>query len=480
LAEQRGSKYQKDGLWWVKFPLPLGQTWSDPSKPGKLYTKIEVSVRWWYRAQGVNGRGGEGEHWAKRLLSELNAQYYSGEPLTAVNHRTTIRDLIENLISTYGEKGLPSETGAKQKLRIFERHHIDETVAAHVTTDSMRVYRQRRMLVDGVSSATVNRDFALLRRSFRLGMRHTPPLVTAIPYFPFGEDCKRREGYLTLDLYERLIRRAADDVRPFYVAGCHLGVRVGALLQLRWSWIELWNEPVNDVHGIIRIPGRFIKNRDGLTTVIFGDFGVEIRRLSRIRDRYFPQQDLVFVRWGQRVVRSGPIIRTAEEHRGEYLRVARACAAGVMKSEDGALMLGKSGRFVQLLISRLRNGGPEAILHGALTLRDRVSGEGQIPSTAVEISGVTPLRYGYVRDRWTEIVNELGHSDLVLHDMRRTALDIFKRAGLRREECKRWLGHKTDSMFEWYSIDPDENEIIEQGEKIAASLRTRRKSAAAS
>jgi hypothetical protein len=55
-----------------------------------------------------------------------------------------------------------------------------------------------------------------------------------------------------------------------------------------------------------------------------------------------------------------------------------------------------------------------------------------------------------------------------------------KRAGLGREKCKRWLGHKTDSMFDWYSIDPDENEIIEQGEKIAASLRSRRKSAAAS
>ena len=67
-----------------------------------------------------------------------------------------------------------------------------------------------------------------------------------------------------------------------------------------------------------------------------------------------------------------------------------------------------------------------------------------------------------------------------MHDMRRTALDIFKKAGLRREDCKRWLGHKTDSMFEWYSIDPDEDEIIEQGEKIAASLRTRRKSTAAS
>jgi|HubBroStandDraft_1064217.scaffolds.fasta_scaffold61653_3 hypothetical protein len=51
----------------------------------------------------------------------------------------------------------------------------------------------------------------------------------------------------------------------------------------------------------------------------------------------------------------------------------------------------------------------------------------------------------------------VGHADLVMH-----------------EEYKLWLGHKTHSMFEGYSIDPDEDEIIEQGEKIAASLRNRR------
>ncbi|HXS97411.1 MAG TPA: hypothetical protein VN736_22590 [Candidatus Limnocylindrales bacterium] len=472
--------YQKDGLWWVKFPLPFGQTWSDPAKPRKLYSRIEVSVRWWYRAQGVTGKGNEGEFWAKRLLSDLNHQYYSGEPITAVNHRTTIKDLMANLISTYGEKKLSSEVAAEQKLKVFERHRISGMVAAHVTTDSMRIYRKQRMLVDGVSSATVNRDFALLRRSFRLGIKHSPPLVTAVPFLPFGEDCKRRQGYLTLDLYDKLIPKADEDVRPFYVAGCHLGIRVGALLQLKWSWIELWNEPINDVHGIIRLPRHVIKNRDGLTTVIFGDFGRELRRLHTIKNQHFPQQDLVFVRWGERIVRDGPVTRLNDQQRVEYLRIGRACVAGTMKSEDGAVILGKSARFVQLLMSRLRTDGADAILHGALTLRDRVHEEHLLPCSALEVFDVTPIRYGYVRDRWTDIVTELGHPDLVMHDMRRTALDIFKRAGLRREECKRWLGHKTDSMFEWYCIDPDEGEIIEQGERIAASLRTRRKAASAS
>jgi integrase len=478
VAEQRGSKYRKDGVWWVKFPLPIGQTWSDPKRPGKFHTKIEVSVRTWYRAQGVTGKGAAGEKWAKRLLSELNEKFYSGEPITPMDRRTTVKDLMENLIATYSERRMNAETDARQKLSRFERHKLSNTVAAQVSTDRLRTYRQQRMTLDGVSSATVNRDFAFLRRAYRLGMKHTPQLVTAVPFFPFGEDCKRRQGYLTLDLYDKLIKDAGEDVRAFYVAGCHLGVRVGALLQLRWSWIELWDQPINEVHGVIRIPGHVMKNRDGLTTVIFGDFGTELRRLWATRERSFPNQDLVFVRWGERIVRNGPVIKIAEQQRIEYLRVARACVAGAMDSEEGAAILGKSARFVQLLMSRLRTDGPDAILHGALTLRDRVHDEHELPTRSSEITGVTPIRYGYVRDRWMELVKALGHADLVMHDMRRTALDIFKRAGLRREECKRWLSHKTDSMFEWYSIDPDEDEIIEQGEKIAASLRNRRSSKA--
>ena len=239
-------------------------------------------------------------------------------------------------------------------------------------------------------------------------MKHTPQMVTAVPFFPFGEDCKRRQGYLTLDLYDKLIEKAGEDVRAFYVAGCHLGVRVGALLQLHWSWIDLWDQPIKDVHDVIRLPGNVMKNRDGLTTIIFGDFGIELRRLWALRERHFSNQDLVFVRWGERIVRNGPVIRIGEQQRVEYLRVARACVAGAMNSEEGAAFLGKSARFVQLLTSRLRIDGPDAILHGALTLRDRVHEEHELPSRSLEISGVMPIHYGYVRDRWMELVKALA------------------------------------------------------------------------
>jgi hypothetical protein len=40
-----------------------------------------------------------------------------------------------------------------------------------------------------------------------------------------------------------------------------------------------------------------------------------------------------------------------------------------------------------------------------------------------------------------ELVKALGHADLVMHHMRRTALDIFKRAGLKRENASGGRNH---------------------------------------
>jgi integrase len=478
VAEQRGSKYTKDGIWWVKFPLPIGQTWTDP-RTSKIHTKIEISVRTWYRANVVTGKGDNGKSWAKRLLSELNNQYYSGEAMTAANHRTTVERLMKNLISTYAERGKSSEKDAREKLDILKRHGLADLAAASITTDRLRLFRQQRITLDGVESPTVNRDFAYLRRAYRLGMKHTPQLVTSVPFFPFGEDCKRRQGYLTLDLYDKLIELAEDDVRPFFATASHLGIRVGALLQLRWSWIEMWQEVVNEVHGVVRFPPEVIKNGEGFTGVLFGDFGSELRRLYEIRQKNFPTQDHVFVRWGERTVRNGPVLQVDEKQRIEYLRVARWCMSGKMTTEDGAMRLGKSARFIQLLVSRLKSDGPDGILRSALTLRGRQTDARELASTSIAISNATPLKYGYVYARFNEIVTKLNHPDLRMHDMKRTALDIFRKAGLRREDCKQWIGHKTDSMFQWYSIDLNLEDKIEQAAIIQKSMNTRRKAAKA-
>jgi len=85
-------------------------------------------------------------------------------------------------------------------------------------------------------------------------------------------------------------------------------------------------------------------------------------------------------------------MRVDEPQRIEYLRVARVRVAGAMTAEEGSAVLGKSAGFVQLLMSRLRTDGPDGILHGALTLRERTTDPRELASTSVAISNGKPLK----------------------------------------------------------------------------------------
>ena len=53
----------------------------------------------------------------------------------------------------------------------------------------------------------------------------------------------------------------------------------------------------------------------------------------------------------------------------------------------------------------------------------------------------------------------------VVHDCRRSTARLLSRAGVNRNIAKKWLGHKTDSMYTRYDI-PDEIDL----EKAAQSL----------
>jgi integrase len=58
-----------------------------------------------------------------------------------------------------------------------------------------------------------------------------------------------------------------------------------------------------------------------------------------------------------------------------------------------------------------------------------------------------------VRALWTDTVTRLGHPDLLVHDLRRSAvMNMIQEFGFTEEEAMNWSGHKTRAMLQRYNI----------------------------
>lgn len=78
-----------------------------------------------------------------------------------------------------------------------------------------------------------------------LGAEHDPPLVIRIPKFSWQVEDNTRTGVFSHAEYEQL-RDQPDQAHLALVIGYNVGLRRGAILSLRWEWVDLQE-------GLIRI-----------------------------------------------------------------------------------------------------------------------------------------------------------------------------------------------------------------------------------
>lgn len=203
---------------------------------------------------------------AIRLLKIRLGQVESGDYHGTSISRTTVSELLDLVIADYKiekkrsigdvqwrvERSLRPKPGTV-KAGVFSSTHADQYIQA------------RRD--EGKAEATINRELAILRRAFSLGMRADPPLVTRKPWIRRLEEDNAREGFIEDEQYRALLHELPDHLKALFVAGYHISVRVGTLRKLEWDQVDL-------EAGEIRLLKKEVKQKKSHTVPIYGDMRV--------------------------------------------------------------------------------------------------------------------------------------------------------------------------------------------------------------
>ena len=116
------------------------------------------------------------------------------------------------------------------------------------------------------------------------------------------------------------------------------------------------------------------------------------------------------------------------------------------------------GRCVRLDAHTTKNGEArsfpftadiETILKEQLAEHERLKAAGTICPFVFHRNGE---RIGYFRTAWKNACKAAGCPGALVHDMRRSAVRTFERAGVPRSVAMSIVGHKTESIYRRYAI----------------------------
>jgi integrase len=252
---------------------------------------------WWiqYYANGIQQRESaesENREAAERLLAKRRAEIDADTFTGPAARRLRFDDMRDALYSDYKVNGRKSfRTGRDGKPYVCGVSHVEEFFlhnrALAITTSRIREYITRRQAAKA-SNGTINRELALLRRMFTLAVQDGT--LRAVPYFPMLKESAPRKGFFEHTDFQRLRQELPEYLRPIATMGYYTGMRLGEILKVRWSNVDL-------SIGEIRLDPGETKNDEPRTIPLVG----ELRDMLKIEREKHPDGEFVFVRAGERI-----------------------------------------------------------------------------------------------------------------------------------------------------------------------------------
>ena len=139
--------------------------------------------------------------------------------------------LFADVIEDYSTFKRRSIDDVKSRVKL----HIDPVLgkirAADLSSEDLKRYILR-CRDEKAADATINREMAIIRRSFTIASKSNPPKV------PLLEEQNIREGFLEYDQYIALREKLPAHLKALRV-GYQLGMRIGELRNIQWNQLDL-------------------------------------------------------------------------------------------------------------------------------------------------------------------------------------------------------------------------------------------------
>jgi integrase len=243
----QGSVFKRGRIWWIKY-----------SVHGTVFPESTKST---------DKR--DADALLKQRLGEIATGVHAGVSSIRVGA------LLDLFIEEYIEKGRRDLYIAKKRINAHLRPILGAIRAADFGSHDIKHYIKLRRdgkcclkcrkHGEGAENATINRELSIIRHAFTIAAKMDPPRVLRIPHVLKLEEDNARTGIVTPEQYEALKHAMAPHAALALSIGYHTGMRRGAILELRWEWVDL-------AAGVIRIPPKDTRTKKKPRVVpIYGD-----------------------------------------------------------------------------------------------------------------------------------------------------------------------------------------------------------------
>ncbi len=223
---------------------------------GSIYRR---GNKYWikYYRDGVPMRessGSEKGSVAKNLLKLREGDVARGVPVTPQVNRCKIDKLLDAVVSDYKVQKRRSLDTVERRLRLHLVPFFGGRKAAGISADDVRRFIVQRQEA-GASNAEVNRELAILKRAYSLGMESHTVLVR--PKIPHLTEDNVREGFFEREQFEDIRKKLPEAIRPVVTFAYITGWRTTSeILPLRWRQIDFQGRT-------IRLDAGTTKNGEG-------------------------------------------------------------------------------------------------------------------------------------------------------------------------------------------------------------------------